>query len=109
MLKLAVGARVMLTVNVNVADGLVNGARGEVVRVITNNNEVSTELVKFDSDQVGVATIHTGLYRNSFPNAVPVHKHEVVSLPTRDKDLRSLECNSHLHRPGLQQSTKCKA
>ena len=77
MLKLTIGVRVMLTVNVDVADGLVNGARG-VVHIVTDYNEVSTVLVKFDSDEFGLATIHTSLHRNSFPNAVPIHKHKVV-------------------------------
>ena len=34
MLKLAIGARVMLTANVDVSDGPVNRARGEVVHVV---------------------------------------------------------------------------
>ena len=42
ILKIAVDARVMLTANVDVSDGLVNGAMGTIERVITNDkNELS--------------------------------------------------------------------
>ena len=45
----------MLTANVDVSDGLVNGARGEVVHVVTNNNsEVTSVLVRFDNSRVAI-------------------------------------------------------
>ena len=78
-LKLAIGARVMLTTNVDVADGLVNGARGEVVHVVTNNNsEVTSVLVKFDNSTVGAKSIQTSPHRSRLPHAVPLMKYEVV-------------------------------
>lgn len=80
VLKLAVGAKVMLTTNIDVSDGLVNGARGQVVQIVTNNNEVDIILVKFDCDQVGIHAIQTSPFRYSCPNAVPIRKHEVVFM-----------------------------
>ena len=79
VLKLAICARVMLTTNVDVSDGLVNGARSEVVHIVTSNdNKVTTVLVKFDNRRVGLKAIQTSPYRTTYSDAVPLAKYEVV-------------------------------
>ena len=54
----------MLTTNVDVSDGLVNGARGEVVHVVTNSD--ACVLVKFDNSTVGRKSSQ---YHSTYPHA----------------------------------------
>ena len=67
----------MLTVNVNVCDGLVNGARGIVKEVVKNTNKVITILIKFDDSNIGKAAIQASPYKVQYPDSVPILKHTV--------------------------------
>ena len=58
-LKLAVGARVMLTANVDESDGLVNGARGTVVEFVRNGDVIVKILVLFDNPNVGTSAMQS--------------------------------------------------
>ena len=53
-LKQQFGPDLMLATDVDVSDGLINGAGGEVVHVVTSNdNKVTHILVTFDNPDVG--------------------------------------------------------
>ena len=76
VLDIAVGARVMLTYNINTSDGLVNGVMGVVVNVIEKLRTVTTILVEFDNDVVGLQAKNQNHYKNEHPNAVPICRHK---------------------------------
>ena len=54
-LRLAKDARVMITKNISVSDGLANGVTGRVVGFIEANGEVSRILIKCDSSNAGLS------------------------------------------------------
>ena len=73
----------MPTVNVDVSDGLVNGARGITVQaIIKTGSEVTLVL---DHSRVGAKAIAQSQYRSQHPEAVPISRHEAVFCIGKNK------------------------
>ena len=73
----------MLTTNVDVTDGLVNGARGEVVHVVSDNDDALTHiLVKFDHPNVGIQAKLRSQFGQQYPRyeSVEFQRHHVKSI-----------------------------
>jgi len=96
-IKLAVGAQVMLTVNLNVKDGLVNGSRGVIVEfgkngpIVLFDNLKQLEIIpkKFDT------RINSGIvFRSQIPLilawAITIHKCQGSTLTSVITDLRNV-------------------
>jgi len=87
IVSIAVGARVMVTVNIDVTDGLANGVCGTVTGIDHTDNDAHTILVKFDSARVGQKAIAKSQYRRDYPDAVPIKRHS-SSLELEDDRLK---------------------
>ena len=94
-IELAVGARVMLIRNLDIADGLVNGSQGQVAEFIRSKSitvsEVAAVLVKFDSSSVGQNARQKSQFRvelKACPSATPVLRAEVsLTVSRKNKNL----------------------
>ena len=69
-------AKVMITMNIDVSDGLTNGAMGTVTNVVIveRTGKMITISVAFDSKHVGQEAVHTIVYKSKNQNAVPIYK-----------------------------------
>ena len=69
-------ARVMITTNVDVSDGLTNGAMGTVTNVVIEQTtgKISVILVAFHSEHFGQEPRYTSFYNSINQNAVPIHQ-----------------------------------
>ena len=71
----------MLETNVDVSNGLINGAGGELVHDETSNYyKVSHNFFKFDNPHVGAKAKLSSQYCHQYSDAVPLTKHEAVLL-----------------------------
>ena len=78
VLQVKVGARVMLTTNVDVTDGLTNGAMGTVTNVVCTGNKIDVILVQFDNPSVGERAIMQSKFKHIDASAVPVYQVQVT-------------------------------
>ena len=84
VLQLKVGAIIMVTSNIDVSDGLTNGARGTITNIITHENQqkIQAILVQFDNEAIGEEAKKNSKYKNINKNAVPIVESE-VSFPVK--------------------------
>ena len=68
-----------MTCNIDVADGLVNGVRGVIQKIITTQNGiVELILVKFEDESIGNRAKSSNHYQNQYPSTVPIHRFGVT-------------------------------
>ena len=76
----------MITTNIDVTDGLTNGAMGTVTNVVIDQTtgKMRTILVSFDSKHVRHEAVHTSIYNSRNQNAVPIHQKQ-ATFPIQKK------------------------
>ena len=86
ILTVKINARVMITTNIDVTDGLTNGAMGTVTNVVIDQTtgKMNVILVAFDSEHVGQGTRYTTVYHRINQNAVAIHQTQ-VTFPVHKK------------------------
>ena len=77
-LTIAENAYVRLTSNINITDGLANGVRGIIQKIITNEDgAVNTILVKFDNESIRQKAKASSQYNRTYGDTVPIYRHGV--------------------------------
>ena len=82
-LKFKVGAKVMLTLNIDIGDSLINGAIGKVVGTVKSEGSIIAILVQFDNEEVGLAQRNANrhLLSEENPKATPIFKSTLGYFP----------------------------
>ena len=88
------GARVMLTFNIDVVDSLVNGSMGEVVGFKrTGNGNIKYIMVKFDNQETGKDRRRKFNFENDFPGATAIDLKEQEYAQGKDNSTSATAIN----------------
>ena len=96
ILTIEINARVMITTNIDVTDGLTNGAMGTVTNVVNDERtgKMNTILVAFISKHVGQEAMHTSVHKSTNQNAVPVYQTQ-TTFAINKKHIKQQEVSFH--------------
>ena len=97
ILTIKVNAKVMITTNINVNDGLTNGAMGTVTNVVIDERtgKMICILVAFDSKHVGQEAIHTSVYKIKTKMLYQYIKHRQHFPYTKTHHVKQQEVSFH--------------
>ena len=99
----------MITTNIDVTDGLTNGAMGTVTNAVIDQTtgKMSVILVAFDSEHVGQETRYISVYNSRNQNAVQIHE-TLATFPVHKKtSFQATSINTGLGCHNTQMSRTC--
>ena len=87
----------MITTDINITDGLTNGAMGTVTNVVIDDRtgQMSTILVSFDSKHIGQEAMHTSVYKSTNQNAVPIYQTQATFPIHKKHHVKQQEISFH--------------
>ena len=97
VLTVKINARVMITTNIDVTDGLTNGAMGTVTNGVIDQTtgKMSVILLVFDSEHVGQETRYPNVYNSRNQSAVPIHQTQATFPGHKKHHFKQLGLSFH--------------
>ena len=97
VLTVKINARVMITTNIDVTDGLTNGAMSTVTNVVIDETtgKMGTILVAFDSKHVGQEAMYTSVYHSINQMLYQYIKHRQHFLYRKKHHFKQQEVSFH--------------
>ena len=96
--KLKTGIRYMITVNIDVSDGLVNGVSGVLKKIDLTTNSVP-ELLWFDFERVDIGQVARKRFKSFDPTLTPIERQSKTFFYKFDRNLISVTRNQFPIRP----------
>ena len=110
VLTVKINARVMITTNIDITDGLTNGAMGTVTNVVIEQatGKISVILVAFDGEHDWQETRYTIVYNSMNQNAIPIHQTQATFPVEKKASFQATRSQFPLTLLGLSQYTNVK-
>ena len=103
------GAKVIITSNIDVSYGLCNGASATIQDFITVNNQVVSIMLKLDSDKAGEKAKQANIHKEQYPGCIEIKRIEVVFTIGSNQTVSVLQKATSCYPcicPNIPQSTR---